>query len=703
MARAPLSRGPGNLWTSHGPPNSAITGIALDPANPQVIYASSYASDPLSSGIRKSLDGGQTWIELGAGDPQLSQLTCLAVDPSNSSNVYVGTAQGQVAASHDAGTTWSNATVGTHPLTSIAVEPATGRVYAATGPSGDYFAYGGMDFDTPLSRSTDAGSTWQATAIGSTRGVYALLADALSHTLYAGTDFAYPSGYYGGNVPAGGGVAQTQDAGATWTFPTTDLGFSATALATSPSSGLIFAATSSGQILRSGDAGGNWTALGRLEGTVAAIAVDPVAASTLYAGLSHGSVWRSIDGGATWRLFDSGLTSGSVKALAIDATGRNLYAGTKGGVFHRELPAVPADPCQPGDDHLCLLGSRFRVDLYATDPRTQAPAGAKALPKGDRFGYFSFPTLTGDPSFPEVFVKMLDATSLPGQGYWLFSSSLTNVPYSLAVTDTTNGRVQLYDGQAFCGTADIQTFPADPPAAAPAGRMRASSAFATSDSELSLLSQRFRIVLSATDPNTGDQVPGVAIPQGDRFGYFSLPALTGDATFPEVFVKMLDATSLTDGDFWLFQGGLTTLPYALTVTDSVTGAVKTYRNDPVDPTRLCGNADLHVTTGPEPVVLSGEWAGTGTLYTAEYDETASVTVSGDRLVILPSYRPARIEGLLRLGTFSGMSSREFDGCHFEAEASGTANSSRIQVTSALLSGTCGDFTIHELDLTPAAD
>ena len=559
-----------------------------------------------------------------------------------------------------------------------------------------------MDFDVPLSRSTDAGSTWHATTLTGPRGVYALLADALSETLFAGTDFAYPSGYYGGNVPAGGGVARTQDAGANWSLPATDLGFSVTALAANPQGGPLFAAMSSGRILRSGDAGATWTPLGKLAGSVAALAVDPVASSTLYAGLLHGSVWRSIDSGATWRLFDSGLTSGSVRSLAIDATGRNLYAGTTVGVFHRELPALPAGTCQPGGEHLCLLGSRFRVDLYAIDPRTLAPAGPKALPRGDRFGYFSFPTLTGDPSFPEVFVKMLDATSLPGLGYWLFSSSLTNVPYSLVVTDTTSGRVQFYDGQAFCGTADTQTFPADPPAAAAANGMRTSSPLAASASELALLSGRFRVVLAATDPNSGDQVPGVAIPQGDRFGYFSLPTLTGDATFPEVFVKMLDATSLPDGDFWLFQGGLTTLPYALTVTDSVTGAVKTYRNDPADPSRLCGNADTHVTTGPEPVVLSGQWAGTGLLY-SQYDETATVTQSGDRLRIVPISNPGSLEGILHLGIFSGAIQTEFAGCHFEADASGTADALRIQTTSELLSGTCGELTTWRLNLTPAPE
>jgi hypothetical protein len=98
------------------------------------------------------------------------------------------------------------------------------------------------------------------------------------------------------------------------------------------------------------------------------------------------------------------------------------------------------------------------------------------------------------------------------------------------------------------------------------------------------------VSLSATDPRTGAVGPGRAIPRGDRFGYFSLPSFTGDATFPEVFVKLLDARTL-GGFFWTFHTGLTDLQYTMTVADTATGAVRVYRNDRTDPSRLCGGAD----------------------------------------------------------------------------------------------------------------
>jgi hypothetical protein len=91
---------------------------------------------------------------------------------------------------------------------------------------------------------------------------------------------------------------------------------------------------------------------------------------------------------------------------------------------------------------------------------------------------------------------------------------------------------------------------------------------------------------------------GAAIPRGDKFGYFSLPDFTGDPTFPEVFVKMADATSQPGNSFWLFHTGLTDLDYTLTVTDQTTGAVKTYGGGATEGTLLCGSADTSAFRNP---------------------------------------------------------------------------------------------------------
>jgi len=62
-------------------------------------------------------------------------------------------------------------------------------------------------------------------------------------------------------------------------------------------------------------------------------------------------------------------------------------------------------------------------------------------------------------------------------------------------------------------------------------------------------------------------------------------ALTGDTGYfwffapenVEVVLKVLDGRGL-NGKFWVFYGALSSVEYTLTVTDTQTGAVKTYKN-----------------------------------------------------------------------------------------------------------------------------
>lgn len=62
-----------------------------------------------------------------------------------------------------------------------------------------------------------------------------------------------------------------------------------------------------------------------------AFAIDAAHPATLYAATDRRGVFRSTDSGKSWHPFNTGLTVVHVTALAIDATGRTLYAGTAGG------------------------------------------------------------------------------------------------------------------------------------------------------------------------------------------------------------------------------------------------------------------------------------------------------------------------------------------------------------------------------------
>ena len=178
------------------------------------------------------------------------------------------------------------------------------------------------------------------------------------------------------------------------------------------------------------------------------------------------------------------------------------------------------------------------------------------------------------------------------------STSLTALDYTLTVRDTFTGRVRTYDSQKFgfppamaCGVADTRAFDGACSARTHLTPLAESEFSAVSASTLFLLGGRFRATLRATDPRTSRTVEGEAIARADGFGYFSLPGFTGDSSFPEVFVKMTDGTAAPGNSYWVFHSGLTDVDYTLTVTDQVTGAVKSYR--PGAPTGgvLCGQAD----------------------------------------------------------------------------------------------------------------
>ena len=64
---------------------------------------------------------------------------------------------------------------------------------------------------------------------------------------------------------------------------------------------------------------------------------------------------------------------------------------------------------------------------------------------------------------------------------------------------------------------------------------------------------------------------GVAVPVTGDTGYFWFFS----ANNVEVTVKVLDGTAV-NGHFWVFASGMTNLHTAMTVTDLVTRAVKTY-------------------------------------------------------------------------------------------------------------------------------
>jgi PKD repeat protein len=307
----------------------------------------------------------------------------------------------------------------------------------------------------------------------------------------------------------------------------------------------------------------------------------------------------------TWSFGDGGMSSerhpvhpfAAPGIYAVTLTARNAVGSHT--VSRTITVGGGAATCGVGNFRLCFNGARFAVTLGARDQRTERLGTGQAIPQNDLFGYFSIPALTSDAANPEVFVKVLDGRVVNGS-FWVFYGGLTDLEYTITVLDLATGRSRTYTkrpGES-CGGFDTAAFPeaaaGEGAAAAKAAASIASgpelsgtgvAALASSASVLACPpnpaalclngSNTFEVTLAARDQRTGIQAPGLAIPQNDLFGYFSIPGITNNAANPEVFVKVINGTPV-NGRYWIFFGGLTDLEYTITVRETGTGRVRTY-------------------------------------------------------------------------------------------------------------------------------
>jgi hypothetical protein len=123
-------------------------------------------------------------------------------------------------------------------------------------------------------------------------------------------------------------------------------------------------------------------------------------------------------------------------------------------VASSEAPSV----CVPGEKVLCLADGRFRAEVEWTDFTGGAGAGT-AVPQTDDTGFFWF----FRQSNLELAVKVLDGRALTGH-WWVFYGALTNVGFSLRVTDTVTGEVRTYENPSgnFASRGDTTAFAAAP-------------------------------------------------------------------------------------------------------------------------------------------------------------------------------------------------------------------------------------------------
>jgi photosystem II stability/assembly factor-like uncharacterized protein len=561
----------------------SVSDIEPDPLTPGTFYALhvSRGSNTSRPDLSRSQDGGVTWQSWVPQDASGAPvyLSGLVFDPFVAGSIYSSSGP-DLYHSADGGRTWS--IPGSYPAgfsgaSSVVADPLHAGVLLAAG-----FWATGLSGSAIL-RSTDRGQTWTSVLNlpASAEYVDVLVVDAS----------AAPETFFAGGSA---GFWRSQDGGQTWTgisvgpanpSENSPESFQFVTRLEVDSSHTIYAELfppSLRSLAKSTDGGITWATIDT--GLPAGTAVRDllVQGTTLDISTSTG-VYVSEDGGGHWTAANDGLPSTSVSRLAAGASGSGvLLAATDSGLA---ISPPLATSCKASDTVLCLENGRFALQIHWT--LQDGTAGdAHPSPLTDESGGFWF----FSPESVELVVKAIDGGAVNGR-FWIFGGALTNVAYTLTVTEVATGSVRAYtnpqghlasfaDTNAFASTGGQSPEVLEPPASAASA---ASAAFpqagvATSPlctpaaDTLCLAGSRFAVRVSWQLPNaTGMKATAVPLSQNTgAFWFFGAGNL-------ELLVKILDGRAV-NGHFWIFFAGLSGVDYTATVIDTVTGTTKSYRH-----------------------------------------------------------------------------------------------------------------------------
>jgi photosystem II stability/assembly factor-like uncharacterized protein len=251
--------------------------VVVNPLRPDVVYVGSW-----SSGISKSLDRGAHWTGVN-GDLGNTAIEDLTLDPTTSEILYAATTSG-VFKSLDGGNSWRPYSEG------LPVAQIDNFQCLLASPSGPIELFLGTSHGL-FKRESNA-PAWEAVSSGIARGesIIALAYEPKSHLYYAGTiKHGLLRSQDGGKhwAPLGGGIEKT------WISD----------LALDPRhSGIIYASTRGNGILKSDDGGATWREMnsGLPVKDIRSLAIDPLHPEILYAGTTLDGIFKTRDGGQLW-------------------------------------------------------------------------------------------------------------------------------------------------------------------------------------------------------------------------------------------------------------------------------------------------------------------------------------------------------------------------------------------------------------------
>ncbi len=271
----------------------------------------------------------------------------------------------------------------------------------------------------------------------------------------------------------------------------------------------------------------------------------------------------------------------------------DITAGSDGAMWFIEsgknkIGRITVGPCTSGPASLCLNDSRFKVEVAWRAPALGTSGiGMPVRLTADTASFWFFSS-----SNVELVIKVVDGRAVNSR-YWVFYGALSDVEYTITVTDASTGVVKTYSNPSgqLASVADTAAFgpfapaaaaqrtpavtspPDPPPNLGAARRPEAVRACASDATSLCLNGGRFRARVDWRVPAQGTSGVGRAVPLTSDTGYFWFFS-NGNV---ELVIKAVDGRGF-NGKFWVFYGALSNVEYTITVTDTQTGQLRTYQN-----------------------------------------------------------------------------------------------------------------------------
>jgi len=186
-----------------------------------------------------------------------------------------------------------------------------------------------------------------------------------------------------------------------------------------------------------------------------------------HGGLSHIEYWVTVvdtvaDTTRTFHKFPGTLCGGgSIDAFPVDGLPPSPPIPSAQTAPDRvaEAQTTPLGgagfACVPSDTAVCLNDGRFQVSVQWSDPRSGNSGPGMTLAGTNDSGFFYF----FSPTNVELVTKIIDGSSVNGR-FWFFYGGLSDVEYTIQVTDVATNRTRVYRNQPFdiCGEADLRAF-----------------------------------------------------------------------------------------------------------------------------------------------------------------------------------------------------------------------------------------------------